>query len=104
MKALLCALLLACACTAQAGSEWSVPWYSVDAGGLINTAAVTDLAGQDKPAIASAGGAWQLSGTVGQPDATSTNAHSGGAWALTGGFWSWLAKYVDSLFSDRFEG
>jgi hypothetical protein len=87
VKRLLCILLLACAVQAQAGNNWEISWYTIDSGGE----------------IAATGGDWELSGTIGQPDATEANASKGGSWTLTGGFWSWLAEYVDMLFSDRFE-
>ena len=56
--------------------------------------------------LASAGGQWNLSGTIGQYDATPPRALSGGGWALTGGFWAAdfeAPPTIDQLFSDRFE-
>lgn len=47
----------------------------------------------------SAGGAYTLTGTVGQPDA-SLQALSGGQYKLTGGFWS---AFTDLIFKDSFE-
>ena len=49
--------------------NYSINWYKVAGGGG-----------------ASAGGAYQVSGTIGQPDAS--GAMTGGGYALTGGFWS----------------
>jgi hypothetical protein len=83
----LCLLLFTSTWRVHAETEWRIDWYTVDSGGV----------------IAAAAGDWQLSGTIGQHDATRANAISGGGWMLTGGFWSWLSVYLDSLFSDRFE-
>jgi len=88
MKRLICSALLICTLQTWASAEWDITWYSIDSGG----------------GLAATGGVWELSGTVGQPDATEANAAVGGTWTLTGGFWSWLAEYLDVLFSDRFEG
>jgi len=49
-------------------NQFEIPWRTIDGGGAT-----------------SAGGAFVLSGTVGQPDAGA--AMSGGSFALTGGFW-----------------
>lgn len=52
----------------------------------------------------SSGGDFQLSGTIGQFDATEARALSGGEWTLTGGFWGFsLEELADFLFIDRFE-
>lgn len=58
-------LLLSCALAVQA--QYAINWFTMDAGG-----------GQ------SAGGAYTLAGTTGQPDA---GVQSGGAYTLVGGFW-----------------
>jgi hypothetical protein len=47
---------------------YDLSWYSIDGGGATN----------------STGGAYSLSGSVGQPDA---GALSGGTYTLNGGFW-----------------
>jgi len=52
------------------GGLYSIPWSTIDGGGAINTS----------------GGAFTLSGTIGQPDAG--GAMTGGAFSLTGGFWA----------------
>jgi hypothetical protein len=52
----------------QSGGTYDLSWHTTDGGG---TTSVT-------------GGAYSLGGTIGQPDA---GASSGGAYALTGGFW-----------------
>ncbi len=47
---------------------------------------------------------WQLSGTIGQWEATEGRELSGGGWNLTGGFWAMtLEELADLLFHDRFE-
>ena len=60
--------ILALAPAAAAGT-YSIPWHSCDGGGG-----------------ASSGGAFKLTGTVGQPDAATHAA--GGAFCLAGGVWS----------------
>jgi len=62
-------LLLAGVTAGGIGSpEWELSWYTMDGGGAMRTY----------------GGAFELSGTIGQPDAGTL---SGGAYELTGGFW-----------------
>ena len=53
------------------GQSFSVDWFSVDGGGGTST-----------------GGVYQVSGTIGQPDA---GAMTGGNSSLVGGFWSLFA-------------
>jgi hypothetical protein len=65
---------------------WSIPWWSIDGGGEMFSSV----------------GAWQLSGTFGQPDASANQELAGGPWTLTGGFWYAVAR-ADPLFSDGFE-
>jgi len=48
--------------------DFDLSWHSIDGGGIMR----------------STGGAFELSGTIGQPDA---GAMSGGVFTLTGGFW-----------------
>jgi hypothetical protein len=67
LAAVLLGLLVGAAVYAQTGGL-SLPWFTVDGGG-----------------ITSSGGAYTLSGTMGQPDA---GLLSGGAYRLTGGLWS----------------
>lgn len=50
------------------GPEFDLTWHTVDGGGVMR----------------STGGNFELSGTIGQPDA---GAMSGGNFTLTGGFW-----------------
>lgn len=52
------------------GVGFEIPWYTMDGGGGTST---------------SAGGTFELSGTIGQPDAG--QVMSGGSFTLTGGFW-----------------
>ncbi len=73
---------------AWAGAPWSLDWWTMDGGGEVFTS----------------GGSWELSGTVGQWDASASGAASGGTWELTGGFWSVSAGASDRVFSDGFEG
>ena len=86
------ALLLAAAGSLSAEDEWSIDWHAIDAGGVI----LSDD-GNNPPQ-------WQLSGTIGQWDATKGRELSGGGWDLTGGFWGLtLEELADLLFHDRFE-
>ena len=52
--------------------QYSIDWYKVSGGGGTST-----------------GGTYQVSGTIGQPDAS--GALSGGNYSLTGGFWSLIS-------------
>lgn len=52
--------------------NYSIDWYKISGGGGT-----------------SAGGVYQVSGTIGQPDAS--GAISGGNYSVTGGFWSLIA-------------
>ena len=54
------------------GQVYSIDWYKIAGGGGTST-----------------GGAYAVSGTIGQPDAGA--AMSGGNYSLTGGFWSLIA-------------
>jgi hypothetical protein len=54
---------------AQTGGGYDLTWSTIDGGGG-----------------SSAGGGYQLTGTLGQPDAGATL--SGGGYSLSGGFWS----------------
>jgi len=62
-------LLLPALCPAQ---NYSIDWYKIAGGGGT-----------------SAGGNYSVSGTIGQPDASSTM--TGGNYSLTGGFWSLIS-------------
>ena len=65
-------LLLIAAGLAHA-QDYSIDWYTIDSGGVMQSE--------------SADGQWQLSGTIGQWDATEARASSSDDWDLTGGFW-----------------
>ena len=54
--------------TSAAHAQFSIPWSTVDGGGGRST-----------------GGAFSITGTIGQPDAGSS---SGGTFIVNGGFWS----------------
>jgi hypothetical protein len=69
---LVTAILGAGAALAQIGGGYDLTWSTIDGGG------------------GSAGGGYQLSGTLGQPDAGA--ALSGGAYSLAGGFWVAAAR------------
>ena len=56
--------------TAGASAQLSIPWSTIDGGGQ----------------TISTGGAFELGGTIGQPDAS--GPMTGGAFQLTGGFWT----------------
>ena len=70
-------------------AQYSIGWYTIDSGGT----------------TAAFGGGYTLAGTLGQPEATTRNALSGGEWLLTGGFWSrsFILRDADRLFQDRFQ-
>lgn len=72
LPALTASVALACSLPASA-QNFSIDWFSIDGGGGT-----------------SAGGNFSLSGTIGQPDA-SVQPMTGGAFTLTGGFWSLFA-------------
>ena len=57
---------------ARAQTNYTIDWYTIDGGGGTST-----------------GGTYQVSGTIGQPDAS--GAMTGGNYSLTGGFWSLIA-------------
>lgn len=67
---LLCFVLLHSSfCLRVCGQSYSVDWYKISGGGGTST-----------------GGTYQVSGTIGQPDAG--GAMTGGNFSVTGGFWS----------------
>lgn len=65
-----CASFLMLVATAEA--QYAIDWFTVDGGGGL-----------------SSGGAYMLTGTIGQPDAAIA---SGGGYTLEGGFWSGFAS------------
>jgi hypothetical protein len=54
----------------QSGGGYDLSWSTIDGGGGT-----------------SSGGGYELTGTIGQPDASAPNAMAGGTFQLTGGFW-----------------
>jgi len=54
------------------GQVYEINWHTIDGGGE----------------QLSTGGGYELSGTIGQADATQASALTGGDYALTGGFWA----------------
>ena len=70
IKSLLAVLAFA-AVSAQAQTNYTVDWFTIDGGGGVST-----------------GGTYTVTGTIGQPDA---GAMSGGQYSITGGFWALIA-------------
>ncbi len=70
--------------------EFSIDWHTIDGGGEV----LSETADQS----------WQLSGAIGQPDATELIDLAGGGWTLTGGFWAVNIDQTDILFRDGYEG
>ncbi len=73
----LIAVSVICTCAAAAGVwtvaiQFDVDWFTIDGGGVMR----------------STGGDFELSGTIGQPDA---GVLEGGGFVLTGGFWFGLS-------------
>lgn len=69
-RPVLSATLIALCAAAALAQSYSIDWHTVDGGGG-----------------ASSGGAFSLSGTIGQPDAQTLPVMSGGTFELTGGYW-----------------
>jgi hypothetical protein len=59
-------------CQSTGAQSYSIDWYKIAGGGGTST-----------------GATYQVTGTIGQPDAS--GAMSGGSYSLTGGFWSLIA-------------
>src|SRR5436309_3853349 len=73
MKTIFALLGSACVCATSAFAQtYSIDWFTIDGGGGTST-----------------GGVYQVSGTIGQPDAGPTM--SGGNYSVDGGFWSIIA-------------
>lgn len=68
----LCLILIAVSvASGQIGGGFDLTWSTIDGGGRMS----------------STGGAFDLSGTIGQSDAQTAPVMNGGAFELTGGFW-----------------
>src|ERR1019366_2932110 len=73
LQTTLLAIAVACLLPAKASAQsYNIDWYKVSGGGGTST-----------------GGTYQVSGTIGQPDAS--GAMTGGNYSLTGGFWSLIS-------------
>jgi hypothetical protein len=70
--------------------DFSIDWHTLDGGGEL----LSETDDQQ----------WQLSGTIGQPDATELIDLAGNGWTLTGGFWAVNIDQTDLLFRDSYEG
>ena len=68
--------LVISAASANGGSSYSVSWYTFDGGGGVSSSP-----------------AYTVMGSIGQPDARPQNNSTG--YNLTGGFWAWLAQYLN---------
>ena len=69
IKAILFCLLTSVFCLRVSAQSYTIDWYKVAGGGGTST-----------------GGTYQVSGTIGQPDASA--AMSGGNYSVTGGYWA----------------
>lgn len=71
MKSPLAFLVLCITPILASAQSYDLSWFTIDGGGNIST-----------------GGAYSISGTIGQPDAGNL---SGGSYSIAGGFWSFAA-------------
>ncbi len=74
---LVAGLGLSAASASIQAEDYSISWYTFDGGGGVST-----------------GESYTVMGSIGQPDA---GQHSGTGYDLTGGFWSWVARYLGYL-------
>ena len=72
-------LALSSASAVVQSSEYEVSWYTFDGGGTVSN-----------------GGDYTIMGTIGQPDA-GQHSDMTMTYDLTGGFWSWVARYLGYL-------
>ena len=79
-------LALTVVALAQSGGGFDLTWNTIDGGG-----------------VTSSGGGFELSGAIGQADATARSALSGGTFALTGGFWLELGSLCTSFAAPDFD-
>lgn len=70
----------------QCGVGFDLSWSTIDGGGA-----------------KSVGGGFELSGTIGQADATPKSALTGGSFALTGGFWYAVGPLCSSFAAPDFD-
>lgn len=63
--------LVACLFGGAVRADFNIDWFSIDGGGGKST-----------------GGGFELTGTIGQHDASAANVMTGGGYTLTGGFWA----------------
>ncbi len=80
-------MLLIVSVGAVVAADYAIDWYTVDGGGDMS----------------STGGDYELSGTIGQPDAR-TELMTGGDYTLTGGFWVTPARVTTAWRSVRTHG
>lgn len=81
MSRFTCSVIVLLTLCAVALGQYEISWHTVDGGGAC-------------PPTASIGGAYELSGTIGQPDAGSPALPmTGGTYSLLGGFWA-VAAFV----------
>jgi len=89
--------VLVCACVA-AGLPWAAAAFAQSSGGAYAMERHVVAGGGG----ASTGGAYALSGTIGQPEAHAVA--SGGGFQLSGGFWrAKAAAPADAVFANGFE-
>ena len=78
------AALISLLAISAAFSQYTIPWSTIDGGGAT-----------------SSGGNFALTGTIGQPDASSFSSPiSGGSFSLVGGFWTGVAAPTCALPGD----
>jgi hypothetical protein len=83
-------LLIALLASPAMAQDYEITRWTIASGGVMESQ--------------SGDGQWQLSGTIGQWEATEPRELSGGQWRLTGGFWADLLQALgNAIFSDRFE-
>lgn len=74
--------MLAMSSAVYAGPLFDIPWYTIDSGGAILTS----------------GGEFEISGTIGQPDAG--EPMTGGEFTINGGFWPGAAASSAGVCGD----
>lgn len=90
MKALATLALFALLAGPAMAQDYDITRWTIASGGIMHSQ--------------SDDGQWQLSGTIGQWEATEARELSGGQWRLTGGFWGDILEALGGfIFSDRFE-